>query len=67
MSGGKRGRDAAALEAVGSTLGSLGLLLFAAVLWMFLSRKQPYAVLAAATMIWIITSIAAWGVRRKFL
>ena len=67
MSGSQRGRDAAALEAVGSTLGSLGLLLFSAILWIFLPLKPPYAVLAGATTMWAITSIAAWGIRRKFL
>jgi hypothetical protein len=67
MRGARRGRNAAALEAVGSTMGSLGLLLFAATVWAFLPYKQPAAVLFVATLLWIIVSIAAWSIRRKFI
>ncbi|HEX4808669.1 MAG TPA: hypothetical protein VH325_07060 [Bryobacteraceae bacterium] len=66
MRGSQRGRDIAALEAVGSALGSFGLLFFAAILWRLLPLKPPYAVVAGATIVWIATSVAAWGLRRKF-
>lgn len=67
ISGGERGRDVAALEAVGSALGSFGLLFFAAILWRLLPQKPPYEVVAVATIMWIAVSVAAWGIKRKFI
>jgi hypothetical protein len=65
LDGKQRGRDAAALEAAGSAMGSVGLLLFAALLWTVLPNHQPAIVLAAATAVWAIVSVALWLLRRK--
>jgi hypothetical protein len=35
LQGAKRGRDAAALEATGAALGSIGLMVFATIVWLF--------------------------------
>lgn len=66
LSGNQRGRDAAALEASGSAIGSIGLCLFAAVLWAFLPQHRPWLILAGATCAWGMASAGIWQLRRKF-
>ncbi len=66
LSGNERGRQAAALEAMGSAMGSAGLLLFAALLWFLLPQHRPSLVLASATCAWGIASVAIWRLRRSF-
>jgi uncharacterized protein DUF3147 len=63
LSGARRGREAAALDAVGAALGSLGLAAFAAVIWLGIERSAPLALLVAATA-WVVIAVAAWFVRR---
>lgn len=65
LSGNQRGRDAAALEASGSAIGSAGLFLFAALVWAFLPQHRPWLVLAGATCVWGIASAGIWYLRRK--
>ncbi len=65
LSGKQRGRDAAALEAVGTAMGSVGLFLFAAVLWALLPRHMPWLVLAAATLLWALASVGLWLLRKN--
>ena len=65
LNGSQRGRAAAALEAVGSAIGSLGLLLFAVLLWTLLPHHQPSRILAVATLVWILASIGLWQLRRR--
>ena len=64
FSGEQRGRDAAALEATGSALGSIGLLLFAALVWTLLPSHGPIIVLAAGTCVWMLASAGLWKLRR---
>ncbi len=65
LSGNQRGRDAAALDALGAAMGSAGLFLFAALVWAFLPRHRPWLVLASATCAWGIASAGIWNLRRK--
>lgn len=65
LNGNQRGRDAAALEAAGSAMGSLGLFVFGVLLWTLLPGHQPWLVLAGATLAWGLASIAIWHCRRK--
>ncbi len=65
MTGYQRGRDAAALEAVGSALGAIGLLVFGAIVWILLPRYSPYLVISSATIAWAIVSAAGWALRRE--
>jgi hypothetical protein len=65
LRGERRGRDAAALDAIGAAMGSLGLLVFAAFLWAFLSHYSPWLVLTGATFLWLIASSVIWSIRRK--
>jgi len=65
LNGKQRGRDAAALDAVGAAMGSLGLVLFAVLAWMLLPSHPPRLVLAGATVAWLAASGAIWVIRRK--
>jgi|SRR5947209_2735503 len=65
LSGRQRGRDAAALEATGSVLGSIGLIVFAALVWLLLPRYSPWIVLTCATCAWAVVSAALWELRRR--
>ena len=60
-----RGRAAAALEASGSAVGSIGLFFFAALLWALLEQHRPALILTAATAAWAIASAAIWRLRVK--
>jgi hypothetical protein len=55
---------AAALDAAGAALGALGMLAFAGV-FLCLVERSVAAAFAAASLAWIIVSVAAWFVRRK--
>jgi hypothetical protein len=64
MDGVNRSRSAVALEARGTAMGSVGLVLFALLLWRFLIDRPAWLVLLAASMAWLITSIVLWELRR---
>ncbi len=61
LSGARRGREAAALDAAGAMLGSMGLAAFAAVIWLGIERSAPLALLIA-TAGWLAVAVAAWRV-----
>jgi uncharacterized protein DUF3147 len=64
LSGARRGREAAALDAAGAVVGSIGLAAFAVVIWLGIERSAPLALLLA-TAVWLVVAIAAWLVRRR--
>jgi hypothetical protein len=59
-----RGRKAAALDARGAALGSLGLACFAIALWRLLPTWSAVLVLPAALEIWLLSAVLFWLVRR---
>src|SRR5262249_29948216 len=61
--GARRGREAAALDAAGAVLGSLGLAAFAVVIWL-LTEQSPSLAVVLATAAWLVISVLAWIVRR---
>jgi len=63
LHGSERGRDAAALDAAGAALGSLGLFAFAACLWQVLPDHSPWIVMIGAGVLWFLTSCCLWFVR----
>jgi hypothetical protein len=63
LSGVRRGREAAALDAAGAALGSLGLAAFALVIWLLIERS-PALALVLATPAWLTVAVLAWTVRR---
>jgi hypothetical protein len=63
LQGAKRGKEAAALDAAGAVLGSLGLAAFAFVVWTMVVEIGSWA-LAWATAVWMTISVLAWLIRR---
>lgn len=66
LEGAVRGREAAALDAAGAALGSIGLIAFAVIVWRLLNSYPPAMVLGAATALWLGVSALAWRIRRFF-
>ena len=63
MHGSERGRDAAALDAAGAALGSIGLMVFALFLWQVLPDHSPTLILVAAGVLWFTASCLFWLIR----
>ncbi len=65
LKGTLRGRQTASVDAAGSAMGSMGLLLFAIVVWQFIGGHQPWKVLLGAAAAWLIVSVGVWEIRRR--
>ena len=63
LSGARRGREAAALDAAGATLGSFGLAAFALIIWLLI-ELAPASALALATVTWFAVAVVGWILRR---
>lgn len=63
LKGDGRGQQAAALDAAGAGLGSIGLMAFAAVFFLIARESVPLAFFAALAA-WTLVSVAAWWIRR---
>jgi hypothetical protein len=61
--GTNRGRLSASLDAEGASLGCIGLLAFALVLWKGLKNHNAYLVIATAVVFWLLVSYSLWAVR----
>jgi hypothetical protein len=61
--GTNRGRLSASLDAEGASLGCIGLLGFALVLWTGLKNHNDFLVISAAMVAWLMISYALWAVR----
>ena len=64
LNGDRRGQQAAALDAAGAGLGSIGLAAFALVFYVVISMSTIGA-FAAAILSWAAVSVSAWWLRRK--
>jgi len=61
-----RGRQAAALDAYGAALGSVGLFFFGMVVWRFLQEHNALLLLLAATAVWTLTAVLlCWRLRKS--
>ena len=60
-----RGRQAAALDAAGAVLGSIGLAGFALIIWTMLSEYGAGFALFIATLTWLALAMASWTVWKK--
>ncbi|MFZ1139737.1 MAG: DUF3147 family protein [Candidatus Sulfotelmatobacter sp.] len=63
--GSARGRKAAAVDAAGAAIGSIGLLAFALLVKRFLASHSPWLVLAGSTVIWLAGSLLLWQIRKR--
>ena len=59
----RRGRQAAALDALGAAMGSIGLAAFALCAWRLISAHNGLSVLIAASILWLVVSVSVWLVR----
>ena len=64
LSGARRGKEAAALDAAGAALGSFGLAAFGLVIWMVIMRSSVWALVLAAAS-WLAVAMLAWQLRRR--
>jgi Protein of unknown function (DUF3147) len=60
-----RGRQAAALDARGATIGSFGLACFALLVWKLLPVWNAGVVLVAALSVWLGVSVLIWRASKK--
>ncbi len=63
LRGTRRGKDAAALESAGASLGSVGLMAFGAVIWL-MSPVATWLVFLFACAAWVFVSPILWSNRR---
>jgi hypothetical protein len=64
LDGSLRAADAVAIEARGATLGSVGLIVFAAVMWLALPHMPSVLGFVTAASAWLALSITVWQLRR---
>jgi hypothetical protein len=64
LKGAARGRSAASIDAAGSSMGSIGLVVFALVVSHFMSRDRAWIVLGGVTVLWLGVSVAVWQIRK---
>jgi Protein of unknown function (DUF3147) len=65
ISGTVRGRFAAALDARGAALGTIGLALFALTVWKLLPVWNAAGTLLAALGVWFLVSVSVWYLHKK--
>ncbi len=65
LQGTQRGREAASIDAAGSAMGSIGLLVFAFLVWQLAPCHSTLIVLIGATVAWLTVSILTWHLRKR--
>jgi hypothetical protein len=65
LNGLTRGKEAASVDAAGAAMGSLGLIVFALLVWQFVSTHEAGLVLSAATICWFAVSVLLWLLRKR--
>ena len=65
MAGRERGRRAASVDAAGAAMGTIGLFVFALLVWQLLPSYRASMVLVGAIACWLAVSIFAWQIRKR--
>jgi hypothetical protein len=65
LNGTDRGREAASIDAAGSAIGSVGLLMFGLLTWKLLLEHSVRTVLTLSTLSWLVTSACLWHLRKR--
>jgi Protein of unknown function (DUF3147) len=65
LHGRERGKDAAAVDALGAAMGSVGLVAFAGICWWVIPRYPAPLALGGATVAWLLVSFSIWIVRQR--
>jgi hypothetical protein len=58
-----RGKKVAGVDAVGAAMGSLGMIVFAAMVWQLLPGRSSSLILLSATLAWFVVSVTIWRLR----
>lgn len=61
-----RGIKAASVDAAGAAMGTIGLMPFAAAVWRLVPHYLAWAVLAGATLLWLLAAVVVWLARKRF-
>lgn len=61
----QQGKEQAAGEAAGTALGSVGLIAFGGILWLYSTKLPAWSVLALATICWFAVAVGLWGLRSR--
>jgi uncharacterized membrane protein YfcA len=64
MKGTMRGKLAAGVDAIGASMGALGLAAFALVIWLKLLDYRTAVALTIATIAWFFTAVLVWKLRQ---
>lgn len=65
LHGSARGKKAASVDAAGAAIGSLGLLIFAFLVYRLLPTHTAWLVLTSGTVAWLATSLLLWQMRKR--
>lgn len=65
LRGEKRARQAAALDAAGAALGSIALLVFAALVWRLLPGHRGLVTISLASVAWVVVAVALWSIMKR--
>jgi hypothetical protein len=65
LHGEERGADAAAIDALGAAMGSVGLVAFAGICWWLIPRYPAPWALGGATVAWLLVSFSIWTIRQR--
>src|SRR5580693_70515 len=65
LHGEERGADAAAIDALGAAMGSVGLVAFAGICWWLIPRYPAPWALGGATVAWLLVSFSVWTIRQQ--
>ena len=61
--GRNRGRMAASLDSQGASLGCIGLVAFACVLWRWLNNHSAWLMVSVAGIVWLLIAYVLWTLR----
>lgn len=65
LHGEERGTDAAAIDALGTAMGSIGLIGFAGICWWLIPNNAAPLALGGAALAWLLVSFSIWGIRQR--
>ncbi len=65
LHGEERGTDAAAIDALGAAMGSVGLVAFAGICWRLIPKYPAPLALGGATVAWLLVSFSIWIIRQR--
>ena len=64
LNGTRCGRMEAAVDAAGASIGTLGLIVFAVLIWRLMPGYRVWLVLLSATVVWLGVSVMSWKIRK---